>query len=138
MPLIDAVRIEGLAQLNRSLRSLSADAPKALRLAGNEAARIVVDAARAGVPRRTGRAAASIRAASTRTATRVTAGGKRAPYFPWLDYGGRVGRNNTARRPFIADGRYVYPAFRAHRSEFEQVLAKALERVIQDSGLESS
>ena len=136
MPIIDTVRVEGLAQLNRSLRSISSDAPKALRLAANEAAQIIVDAARAGVPRRTGRAAQSIRAASTRTAARVTSGGKRAPYFPWLDYGGRVGRNNTARRPFIGDGRYVYPAFYANRERFQAVLEAALVKVVSDAGME--
>ena len=136
MPLIDAVRVEGLSQLNRSLRALGSDMPKALRLACNEAAGVVVDAARSGVPRRTGRAAASIRASSTRTAARVTSGGTRAPYFPWLDYGGRVGRNKTARRPFIGDGRYVYPAFHAHREDVERVLSEALTKVIKDAGLE--
>jgi hypothetical protein len=135
MPIIDPVRVEGLAQLNRSLRQLNADAPKALRLAANEAAMIVVDAARIGVPRRTGRAASSVRAVSTRTAARVTSGGKRARYFPWLDYGGRVGRKNSVKRPFIGDGRYVYPAFYANRARFETVLSEALQRVIDDSGL---
>lgn len=137
MPLIDAVRVEGLAQLNRSLKALGSDMPKALRLAANEAASIVVEAARADVPRRSGRAAASIRASSTRTAARVTSGGKRAPYFPWLDYGGRVGRRKASRRPFISDGRYVYPAYREHREEFEQVLSDALARVIHDAGLDT-
>jgi hypothetical protein len=138
VPLIDTIRIEGLAQLNRSLRALGSDMPKALRLAANEAAEIVIDTARAKVPRRTGKASASIRASSTRTAARVTAGGRRAPYFPWLDYGGRTGRNNTARRPFIADGRYVYPAFREKRAEFERILRETLTRVIRDAGLEES
>lgn len=136
MPLIEAIRVEGLAQLSRSLKRLDSDLPKALRLAANEAAAVVVDAARADVPRRTGRAAGSIRASSTRTAARVTSGGKRAPWFPWLDYGGRTGRRKATHRPFISDGRYVYPAFYANRDRVEQVLSTALNKVIADSGLE--
>lgn len=136
MPLVEAIKIEGLAQLNRSLRQLDGQAPVALRLAGNEAARIVVDAARPMVPRQTGRAASTVRAASTRTSTRVSAGGKRAPYFPWLDYGGRVGRGKKTKRPFLSDGRYIYPAFRANRDQFERVLGDALRRVITDAGLD--
>lgn len=136
MPTIDPVRIEGLAELSRSLRTVNADLPKALRLAANKAAEIVVEEARRHVPQRTGKAAKSIKAKSTRTAARVTSGGRRAPYMPWLDYGGKVGKNDTASRPFIADGRYVYPAYRSKRQEFERVLRDALQDVARSGGLE--
>jgi hypothetical protein len=137
VPLIEPVRIEGLADLNRSLRRVSSDAPKALRLAANKAADIVVTEARSRVPRRSGKAKASIKAKSTRTAARVSSGGRRAPYMPWLDYGGSVGPNKSVKRPFIADGRYVYPAFRSKRQQFERVLREALAEVARDAGLET-
>lgn len=136
MPTIDPVRVEGLADLARSLRAVNSDLPKALRLAANKAAEIVVEEARRNVPRRTGAAAKSIKAKSTRTAARVTSGGRRAPYMPWLDYGGKVGKNDTASRPFIADGRYVYPAYRSKRDEFEKVLRESLQDVARSGGLE--
>lgn len=136
MPTIDPVRIEGLAELARSLRAVNSDLPKALRLAANKAAGIVVAEAQRNVPRRTGRAAKSIKARSTRTAAKVTSGGPRAPYMPWLDYGGKVGRNDTAARPFIADGRYVYPAYRSKREEFERVLRESLADAARAGGLE--
>lgn len=137
-PLIEPVRIEGLREIVRALRQVSADLPKALRLAANTAANIVVDEARRTVPTRSGKAKASIKAKSTRTASRVTSGGRKAPYMPWLDYGGRVGRNDSANRPFIADGRYVYPAFYAKRDEFERVLRAELDAVVRQAGLELS
>lgn len=136
MPVIDPIQIVGLAQFRRNLRDLDTALPRALRLAGNEAANLVVDAARVTVPRRSGKAAASIKAKSSQSATRITSGGARAPYMPWLDYGGRVGKNNTARREFIKDGRYVYPAFRRERPNVEKVLREALERVAADAGIE--
>lgn len=136
MPIVDAVEIVGLAALRRSLRALGAAAPKALRVASNEAANLVVDTARPMVPRRSGKAAASIKAKSTQSAARISSGGARAPYMPWLDYGGKVGRNNTASRPFIADGRYVYPAYRQRKSEFEKLITAAVQRIAADAGLE--
>jgi hypothetical protein len=67
------------------------------------------------VPRRTGRAGGTIKAASTRTEARVSEGGARAPYMPWLDFGGRVGRKNSVKRPFLKEGRYIWKSFGAHR-----------------------
>jgi hypothetical protein len=131
----DAVRIEGFREFRKALRDLGAEAPKALRIAGNEAATLVVDRAVAKVPRRTGKAARSIKARSTQTATKIASGGRAAPYMPWLDYGGKVGRNDTAARPFLADGRYVYPAYREVRPEFEKVLTTALQRIADESGV---
>lgn len=135
MVAVEPIRVEGLRALARSLRAVDRNLPKAMRLAANEAADVVVVEARRDVPRRTGRAAASIKAQSTRTAARVVSGGNRAPYMPWLDYGGRVGRNDTARRPFIADGRYVYPAFRAKRAEVERTYLAALRHITVEAGL---
>jgi len=136
--MIEPIEIQGLREIVRALREVDANLPKQLRLVANEAANIVVDSARPTVPKRTGRAAASIRAQSTRTAARVTSGGRRAPYMPWLDYGGKVGRNDSASRPFEPDGRYVYPAFRRERQRFEKVMRDRLAEVVRGAGLEMS
>jgi hypothetical protein len=130
------IRIDGLAALNKALRRIDKDAPKALRLVGNQAADIVVQATRVKMPVLTGAARASVRASSTRTLTRVSAGGKRAPYYPWLDYGGRTGRRKRTVRPYIGGGRYLYPAIAAHRDEIERLLATGLTDVITGAGLE--
>ena len=135
MPIIDAVEIVGLRDFRRALRDTGAAAPRALRLAGNEAADLVVTGARSRMPSRSGKAKASVKARSTQTAVKITSGGNRAPYVPWLDYGGSVGVNDTAKRTFIADGRYVYPAYRAEKSKFEGLLREALQRVADDAGL---
>jgi hypothetical protein len=138
VPLIEPIPIEGLRDLVRQLRRVDADLPKAMRLAANEAAQVVVDEAQRHVPRRSGKAAKSIKARSTRTAARVDSGGNRAPYMPWLDYGGAVGKNDSAKRPFIADGRYVYPAFRSKRQQVEDTYRAALDRIVVSAGLEAS
>jgi hypothetical protein len=134
----DPVKIEGLAQFSRDLKKLDSDLPKALRVALNEAADLVVDRARPGIPTRSGKAARSVRKASTRTAVRVRAGGARAPYYPWLDFGGRVGKGRSVVRPFDKHGRYLYAGYFKLKAsgEFEQVLTKALLDVVESAGIE--
>lgn len=133
----DPITVEGLRQFSKDLKTLDRDLPKALRLAMNEAADVVVDWARPRVPRRTGRAARSLKAKSTRTAVRVTGGGRRAPHYPWLDFGGRVGRARSVERPFRKDGRYIYEGyFRKKASgEFQEALQRALLRVANSAGV---
>lgn len=131
----EPIKISGLAEFNRSLRKLSKDAPKALRLVGNEAAQSVVKGAQAEVPRLTGNAANSIKASSTRTAARVRGGGARVPYYGFLDHGGAVGRNESVHREFIKTGRYLYPAFDRSRDAVADALNDGLAKVVADAGL---
>lgn len=134
----EAIKVDGLAEFNRNLRKLRSDLPKALRVALNEAADVVVDEARPGIPTRSGRARRSVRKASTRTEVRVRGGGNRAPYYPWLDFGGRVGRGRSVVRPFKKEGRYIYDAYFRKRDsgEFQEVLSKALLGVAASAGVE--
>ncbi len=135
-PIVEPIEIEGLRDFMRNLRALDQALPKALRLAGNEAAELVVDDARSRMPRRSGRAAKSVKARSTRTAVRIASGGARAPYVPWLDYGGKVGPNNSVTRKFEPDGRYVYPAFRDNRERVDDAYRKALAAIARQAGIE--
>ncbi len=134
----DPIKIQGLARLNRSLRAISKDAPKQLRLVGNEAANLVVDDARPDVPVLTGRAAKTVKAASTRTAAQIKAGGARAAYYPWLDFGGRVGIHRSVKRQFIKGGRYIFPAYSDNRDAIGERLEQGMTDLIRDSGLEPS
>jgi hypothetical protein len=130
------VSIEGLAEFNRGLRKLDKDAPKGLRLALNAAAELLVAKTLPLIPRRSGAAASTLKAKSTRTSARVAMGGRRAPYMPWLDFGGRTGRNRSVERPFYKEGRYLYPTLRRVRPEIEEVLLKGLTDVARDAGLD--
>jgi hypothetical protein len=132
-----AVRVDGLAQFSRNLKKLDSDLPKALRLALNQSAELVVTGAQGNVPSRSGKARRSIRAASTRTEARVRAGGNRAPYYPWLDFGGRVGRGKSVRRPFLKDGRYLYATYFKLKAsgQFQDAMTKALLGVVEDAGI---
>lgn len=133
---IDPIRIEGLREFKRDLAKLGKEHPKAMRLAANSAAELVVSAARPRVPRRSGRAAGSIKAASTATAARVQEGGSRAPYMPWLDFGGKVGPQRSVKRPFLKQGRYVWKAYADNDAKVADMLETELTKVARAAGLE--
>jgi hypothetical protein len=140
----DPITVEGLAQFSRNLKKIDNDLPKALRVALNQGSGLVVDFAHRNMPARSGRARRSVKAISTRTEARVKGGGTRAPYYPWLDFGGRVGRGRTGKgtgsvhRRFVRDGRYIYGGYYKVKGsgELERVLTKALLDVVESAGIE--
>jgi hypothetical protein len=132
----DAIKIDGLSQFTRDLKKLDSDVPKMQRKALNSAVDIVIGYARHRVPSRSGRAASSIKARSTQTAARVVAGGNKAPYYPWLDFGGRVGPKRSVKRPFIREGRYLYAALGAKREELHAAIQDALVESAKAAGFE--
>jgi hypothetical protein len=133
---IEKVGVEGLSKFSRSLKQVSSDAPKALRIALNGAADFLIAEARPLIPSLTGAARASLKASSTRTAVRVSEGGAKAPYMPWLDYGGKTGPNRSVERPFRKEGRYLYPTLRKSNDEFSDLLTSAIVGVAEGAGLE--
>ena len=136
MAIVDPIKIGGLVEFQRSLRQLDADLPKALRLAGNEAAGLVVGWARPRVPTKSGKAAGSVRATSSQREAKVSGGGARVPWYPWLDFGGSVGRKKSVHRPFLKEGRYIYPGYVRQKDEVQERLTAALIDVAKTAGLE--
>jgi len=112
------------------------DLPKALRIAFNAAADVIVADARPRIPAVTGAARDSVKARSTQTRARVVGGGNKAPYYPWLDFGGRIPVTNV-RRPFLPEGRYIYNAYFRKRAtgEFVDVMSDALVQVAKSAGI---
>lgn len=133
----EAIRVDGLKQLVKQIKAIDATVPKAIRVAGNEAAAEVVKDAQSRVPLgpgKGGHAKSSVKAASTQTAVRVKEGGSRYPYMPWLDFGGRVGRNRSVSRPFQRTGRYIWRAYADHKGEIADKYEDALKGVLVDNG----
>lgn len=132
----EPIHVTGLKEFQKSLRKMDKDLPKGLRLAQNEAATFLINRVQPTIPRKTGAAAASMKARSTQRSTRIAVGGKKAPYYPWLDFGGRTGPNKSVERPFYKEGRYLYPMFRKSRDEFQDILQKSLVAVAEGAGVE--
>jgi len=134
--MIQKVEVKGLAEFSRALKKIDADLPKGLRIAMNGAAEHLITATRPQIPRRSGNAAASLKAKSTRTAVRIGVGGRTAPYYPWLDFGGKVGRKKATVRTFIKEGRYLYPTLRRDRDAFQKIMEAALVGVAEGAGMD--
>lgn len=132
----EVVKIQGLREFQRALRKLDRDLPKALLIALNDAVNVVVEDAKPRVPRRTGRAANSIKARSTQKLARIQGGSSRAPYYKWLEFGGRVGPKKSVYRDRVAGGRYIYPSLYRKRPEFEDALEDSIIRVAGSAGIE--
>ena len=138
MATIDAISIKGLRELQAALKNLDGESQKRLRVVFNEAAETVVQGARRRMPTRTGKAKASVRATSGQREAKVSAGSKKTPYTPWLDYGGKTGRNRSVSRPFVSGGRYVYPTYNANKTSIQAALQKQIIELVESVGLEVS
>ena len=134
----DAIKVDGLRQFQRDLKTLDQNLPKAVRLALNESVGMVVDSAKPKTPSDSGKARGSIKPSSTRMLARVSGGGNRAPYYPWLDFGGKVGKYRQVQRSFKKKGRYIYPAYFKHRDsgDFQESMVAGLIEVAKSAGIE--
>lgn len=134
---IGKVEVQGLNELVRALRKMDTDIPKGMRVALNDATKVVTDYAESRIPKRTGAARASIKAKSTTKTARVSGGNRKAPYYGWLDFGGqgRV-KGRPAPRPFIKEGRYLWKALDVKRDDFLDALQAGIVAVAEGSGLE--
>lgn len=136
MSTVKPIKVNGLLEFQAALKAMDGESQKQIRVALNSAAELVVAGASRRVPRRSGKAAASVRAMSSQREARVMGGSKKVPYYGWLDFGGRVGRDHATKRPYVPGGRYMYPAFTAQQIEILDQMAKALAALAHDAGLE--
>ena len=135
--MVAKIQVTGLREFQAQLKAMDAGLPKQLRLALNEAAGVVIDYAQPRIPERTGRAAASLKARSSQREARIAVGGNRAPYYPWLDFGGEGRkRGRPAKREFIKSGRYVYKGLEVKRDRVTEIMSEALTKLARDAGLE--
>lgn len=135
MSTIDPIKIAGLREFQRALKQMDGESQKQLRVVLNTAADTVAAGAARRVPVLSGRARASLRAMSSQREARVMGGSKKVPYYGWLDFGGRIGRDKSQRRPFVDGGRYMYPTFAANRDPIYKALADGLADLARNAGL---
>lgn len=138
---VEPIRINGLREFQKALKDMDGESQKLLRVALNSVAETVAGGARRRVPSRTGTARASLKVSSSQREARIKGGSSKAPYYPWLDFGGRVGPGRTGpgtgsvRRPFIQAGRYMYPSYSANRATVLTALEQVLVDLAENNGL---
>lgn len=136
--------VRGLKEVRGALRDVDKLLGPELRKGLNEVAEVVLETARPLVPVRKGKARASLKAGSTETAVQIKAGGAKAPYWGWLDFGGTVGKGRVSggvhkkattagsvKRPWIQEGRFIYPTLRKRRDDIEDKFYEVIDRVTQ-------
>lgn len=134
--IIKPIEIEGLREFQAALKQMDGESQKQIRVALNSVADVVTQGAARRVPTRTGAAKASLKSQSSQREAKVLGGSKKVPYYGWLDFGGRVGRNRSVKRPFVRSGRYLWPTVAANRTTLTAALQEALVRLARDAGLE--
>lgn len=136
MSAVEPIKIQGLRELQAQLRAFDGESQKRLSVVLNEVGEIVrADAARR-VPSRSGRAKASLRTRSSQREAIVMGGSKKVPYYGWLEFGGRIGRDKSQRRTYVADGRYLYPTIAMNRPDIARRLEAGLAEAARAAGLE--
>ena len=124
-----AAQIEGLREVQKALKDLSDDLKNEMKPTHLEAAKIVAAAAKPLAPVRTGRLAASIRAAAVRTGGRVRVGAGAVPYAGPIHFGW------PARR--IKPQPFVYEALDPRRDEVAAVYVERINDLIVKHGIAS-
>lgn len=134
----ETIRVHGIADLQRALRQMDKDAPKELAAELATISDFVLQRARAKVPHLTGAARGSMKVKKQQRGAALAVGGTKAEYYPWLDFGGRVGRNRSVRRDVIPGGRYIYPTVAQHDDEIKRMVDVVLERMARRAGFQTS
>lgn len=136
MSLDPELKVSGLRDLQASLAAAARDTNAAMVDAIGDSMKGVVARARPLIPSLSGRARASVQVDRGPHGATITAGGPRVLYFGWLDYGGRVGIKKSVSRPFLPDGRYLWPAFTRQYDDLVDNVSTGVFRVIEQDGLE--
>lgn len=124
------IQIDGLKETQKALREMNDDLKYKMKETHRKAAEIVVNGAVRFVPVRTGKLAASIRAAATMTSGKVRAGSAAVPYAGPIHFGW------PARR--IKPQPFIYDAMDVRRKEVYDLYAARIYGLIDTYGLDGT
>jgi hypothetical protein len=131
------VEVRGLRELRTAFKQLDDNLPKKLAAEFKTLASKIVGAVQEKVPVVSGAARGSYKPRSTATGASIAFSGTAAPYAPWLDFGGAVGRKKSIKRAFIKEGRYLYPTIREMNSDILDATDEAVKKVAKEAGFET-
>ena len=131
------IKVEGLADLSKALRKLTdKEIPKGLQRLNKELAVRIASKAATKVPVRSGKLKRSVKGLGQQRGAAIKMGTAKLPYAGWIEFGGTINfatRDTTRDRPFVKEGRYLYPTVDAERAhiarEFETEIQKLLNKL---------
>lgn len=139
MPNSVDVNVEGFRRLNRALKQVDPALQKELATDLKAIAEQLAVKVRAKMPRRSGRAAGTVRGGATMRTAYVQQGKASVPYVGWLDFGGTLrpsgGRRNTIRRTVVKGGRYLYPTVAENRDDTLRAAEQAFDKAARRADL---
>lgn len=138
----EAVKVRGLRELSSAFRKMDVELPKALKGEFLGVAQGIAGKVQQRMPHISGRAQGSVKARASVRGASIAAGGRAAPYYQFLDFGGSTGRGHkpgaagsgSIKRRFVKGGRYIYPALAEHRDDIEKAVDEAVEKVARSAG----
>jgi hypothetical protein len=107
------VEVVGMRALNRDIQRLTDDRGplnKLMSAAGRQAAEPVAAATRSRLPQVSGRLAGDVRVTASRSGAAVRMGRSNLRYAGWVEFGGTRKTPHRSSRPFLTQGRYMFPA----------------------------
>ncbi len=138
-----AIQVIGLRDFQRRLRMAADYEPKSMRQGLNEVGQIIVDDViphmeqlfqESTLGRRDQALEDSVRALSTSKEGRVVVGyPSRVPYAGWWEFGGPRGKTRAypgpPPRPYVKEGRTLFPALKRREAEIVASLEDVLNRI---------
>lgn len=143
------VEVRGIRELSAAFKKVDGDVAANLKSRFLDIAEAVASTARGKMPQISGAAAGSVKARSSARGASIAFGGTAAPYEPWLDFGGSVGRGHWPGKAWsgaikrdwegvpFGEGRYVYPAISEKREETAEAVDRAIEEAAKGAGFET-
>jgi hypothetical protein len=128
------VQVLGMSALRRDIMRLDKEGmPRAMIEAGMLVSEPVANTVRAVLPSKSGALRGSVRVAKIRTGAAIRVGNARVSYTGPVEFGGYPGE-----RPFIRDGRYIFPTARRMASSLVPAYEREIQRIINSNGWETS
>jgi hypothetical protein len=127
------VTVVGMKALARDLAKLTDDRGalnKALAAAGATAVAPIAAATRSGLPQDTGRLSGDVRVTSSKSGAAVRMGRSSLRYAGWVEFGGTRKVPHVSSRPFLSQGRYMFPRALELASTSAQLYTDAVTKAI--------
>lgn len=132
------VKVEGLKEFRRAVVAADRGLGPEMRKGFNEAGRIVIADARPGIAVVSGKTVLTLKARSTQREGRIEMGGPRAPGAGFYEFGGTIdqpAQNRTLHRPFIPQGRNLFPAAARNRDRIVSMMDRNMDHLARRAGL---